>query len=134
MQITNCMHSSRVMKYIGGDHGGGSFKMSYQIGNVDHPNKLDNTVIFSIFNNKDSRANLRIGLERFKTHVSKLSSMKWCDKLFSVYTFDDYEFLCNMYGLTGANGKYPCLWCTISTQEMQVPKVSIQNLPEKRTL
>ena len=39
-----------------------------------------------------------------------------------------------MYGLTGANGKYPCLWCTISTQEMQVPKESLGNLPEKRTL
>ena len=34
---------------IGGDHGGGSFKMGYQVANVNHPNKLDNTIIFSIF-------------------------------------------------------------------------------------
>ena len=53
---------------IGGDHGGGSFKMTYQVANVDNPNKLDNTVIFSIFEAKDSRANLRICLERFKAH------------------------------------------------------------------
>ena len=77
---------------IGGDHGGGSFKMSYQIGNVNHPNKLVNTVIFSVFNNKDSRANLGIGLGRFKTHVSKLASMKWCNKLLRMYMFGDYEF------------------------------------------
>ena len=44
---------------IGGDHGGGSFKMSYQIANVSNPKKLDDAVIFSIFEAKDSRANLR---------------------------------------------------------------------------
>ena len=30
------------------DHGGGSFKMSFQVGNVLNPNKPENTVIFSI--------------------------------------------------------------------------------------
>ena len=61
---------------IGGDHGGGSYKMSYQIANVSNPNKLDNTVIFSIFEAKDSRANLRLCLERFKAHVSKFNMVQ----------------------------------------------------------
>ena len=37
---------------IGGDKGGGSFKMSLQLGNVDHPNSI-NTFVF----------NLNIGLD-----------------------------------------------------------------------
>ena len=31
---------------IGGDHGGGSFKMSFQVDNVENPNRKDNTVVF----------------------------------------------------------------------------------------
>ena len=31
---------------IDGDHGGGSFKMSFQIANVENPNRKDNTVVF----------------------------------------------------------------------------------------
>ena len=31
---------------IDGDHGVGSFKMSFQIANVENPNRKDNTVIF----------------------------------------------------------------------------------------
>ena len=31
---------------IGGDHGGGSFKMSFQVANVGNPNRKDNTVVF----------------------------------------------------------------------------------------
>ena len=44
---------------IGGDMGGGSFKMTYQIANVNNPNKLENTIIFSIFETKDSRAKMK---------------------------------------------------------------------------
>ena len=45
---------------ISGDHGGGSFKMSYQIANVSNPNSKENTVVFSIFEAKDSRVNLKL--------------------------------------------------------------------------
>ena len=38
---------------IGGDHGGDSFKMSLQVTNIDNPNQKDNTVVFSIFEEKD---------------------------------------------------------------------------------
>ena len=49
---------------IGGDHGQGSFKISYEIGNVKVDNKLQNTVI-------DSRVNLHICLDRFKPQIQK---------------------------------------------------------------
>ena len=61
---------------IGGDHGGGSFKLSYQIANVSHPNNTDNTVVFSIFEAKDYRSNIKIGLTRFRTQINALQAMK----------------------------------------------------------
>ena len=37
---------------IGGDHGDVSFKMGYQIANVENPNRPSNTVVFSFFMQK----------------------------------------------------------------------------------
>ena len=62
---------------IGGDHGDGSFKLSYQITNVSHPNSTDNTVVFSIFEAKDYRSNVKIGLTRFQEQINALQTMKW---------------------------------------------------------
>ena len=42
---------------IGGDNGGGSFKMSFQDGNVENPNKPENAVICSITDAKDYKVN-----------------------------------------------------------------------------
>ena len=118
--------SDEIFVKFGGDHGGGSFKSTYQIANVLHPNKVENTVIFSIFTQKDSRANLRICLQRFKAQISKLQSVKWVDgekeKSIRVFMYGDYEYLCSMYGISGASGKYPCIFCLISNQDMQKPK------------
>ena len=61
---------------IGGDHGGGSFKLSYQIANVSHSNSTDNTV-YSIFEAKDHRSNVKIGLTRFREQINALQTMKW---------------------------------------------------------
>ena len=41
--------------------------------------------------------------------------------------FGDYDFLSQMYGLSGASGKHPCLWCTVTSQQMQLP-------PSQRTV
>ena len=54
---------------IGGDHGGGSFKMSYQVANtlaVYNPNSKENTIIFSTFEAKDYRVNLKVGRKKEK--------------------------------------------------------------------
>ena len=55
---------------IGGDHGDDSFKLSYQIANLSHPNSTDNTVVFSIFEAKDYRSNIKIRLTRFNKRSS----------------------------------------------------------------
>jgi hypothetical protein len=46
--------SNEIQIKIGGDHGGNSFKMGYQVANILHPNRKENTTIFSIFEAKDS--------------------------------------------------------------------------------
>ena len=43
------IQNNEIHMKIGGDHGGGSLKMSYQIANVQNSNSTDNTIVFSIF-------------------------------------------------------------------------------------
>ncbi len=120
---------------FGGDHGNDTFKMCYQLTCVEKPNSADNTVIFSIFQGKDNIANLRICLERFKAHIEKLKTVTWENNVFRIFMFGDYAFLCAMFGISGANGVHPCLWCLITKDEMQHPRfIRLANLSEKRTL
>ena len=62
---------------LGGDHGGGSFKACYEVCNTKHPNSKDSTVMFSIFEAKDSRVNVRTGMDVFKQQVDRLQDLKW---------------------------------------------------------
>ena len=109
------------MHPFGGDHGGGSFKTSFQVAHVLHPNQPNNTVVFSIMEAKDLRSNLMLCLERFKAHIDKFSAVTWKEKVFRVFLFGDYKFLCKMFGLSGASGKHPCLWCQVPSDMMNLP-------------
>ena len=60
--------------------------------------------------------------------------MTWQGRKFVVFFFGDYDFLCAMYGLSGAAGKHPCLWCTISSDNMQFPKYIRSKEYEERSL
>ena len=60
--------ASEVHVKIGGDHGGKSFKACYEICNIPRPNSKNNTIIFSLFEAKDYRSNLRAGLAKFQDH------------------------------------------------------------------
>ena len=51
--------------------------MSYQIANTEKPNSKCNTTVFSLFEAKDYRSNLKIGLSRFKDQINRLQSTKW---------------------------------------------------------
>ena len=73
MLLFNENHDNEVHMKIGGDHGGGSFKMSYQIANVVNPN----TIVFSLFEAKDYRINMKTGLSRFAQQIDELQSMMW---------------------------------------------------------
>lgn len=56
--------SEEIWLKIGGDKGGGTFKMAVQI---VHPNSPNNTCVFSIFEAPDSVTNLTVGLRTRST-------------------------------------------------------------------
>ena len=62
---------------IGADHGGKSFKACYQICNTENPNNKDNTIVFSIFEAKDLRSNVRTGLGSFTSQIDAIQETKW---------------------------------------------------------
>ena len=47
--------------------------------------------------------------------------VEWKARTFRIFLFGDYEFLCALYGLSGAAGKHPCLWYTISSDMLVIP-------------
>jgi hypothetical protein len=62
---------------LGGDKGGGTLKMAFQIVNVLHPNATNNTCVFCIFEGPDSVTNLTVMAHRFQQQVNALESMQW---------------------------------------------------------
>ncbi len=62
---------------IGGDKGGGSFKMNFQVVNVHHPNSPNNTCAFCVFEAPDTPANLLIALQRYREQVNQLQTKLW---------------------------------------------------------
>ena len=62
---------------LGGDKGGKSFKMSFQIVNTENPNSPNNTCVFSIFEASDSVTNLKVVADRFGEEIGKLEEHTW---------------------------------------------------------
>ena len=62
---------------LGGDHGQGTMKFECQVANVAKPNSTKNTVVFAIFEAKDTRNNLRTILMRYKEQLEELKKSKW---------------------------------------------------------
>ena len=69
--------NEEVWVKMGGDKGGGSFKMSLQLANVLHPNSIHNTFVFSSFEASDTVTNLHVGLDSYKGQIESLMGMKW---------------------------------------------------------
>ena len=67
----------KVYVKVGGDHGKGNMKFEFQIGNVLKPNSSKKTVVFTIFEAKDTWNNLRTITSRYKEQLEDLRSTKW---------------------------------------------------------
>ncbi|XP_035700061.1 uncharacterized protein LOC118432548 [Branchiostoma floridae] len=123
---------------LGGDHGGESFKMIFQVLNRDHPNSKDNTNVFCIFNAKDSRENLTLALQRYTEEIRDLQVSKWTsdgkEYKLKILATGDYAFLCTWYGLSGACGFHPCLWCYITLHQIPEDRENRPLRIPKRTL
>lgn len=66
---------SEIWVKLGGDKGGDSFKMTFQIVNVPCPREYLH--IFAAFEAGDSAANLQIALQHFTTQVNDLQGYIW---------------------------------------------------------
>ena len=119
-----------VQVKIGGDHGGNSFKMSFQIANVKNPNSKENTIVFCMFEAKDYRSNLEVALNMFREQIDHLQSLLWKNRRIEIFMFGDYQFQCIVYGITGANGRHCCLYCVATKEQIQ----SNSTIVEMRTL
>ena len=109
---------------IGGDKGGSILKAAFQLCNAPRANSVQNTCVFSVFEARDSPSNLHIALDRYHNQIGELQSTEWryeslalwlivldtiskCfyrGKKIGVFMYGDYEFLCRMYGTSGAQG------------------------------
>ena len=119
---------------IGGDHGGGSFKMSFQLANAPNPNSVKNTVVFLAAGAKDTYSNLSTLLQPFVQEIEVLSTSVHELRRVHVTLFGDYELQTTLYGLSGSSGVHPCLHCTITKADMQKEAGSRSKTAEKRTL
>ena len=73
----NAIPENEIHIKLGGDAGGGSFKMAFQITNLDRPNSKTNTIVFTMFQAKDSWANLKTALRHYKSQVKILQEASW---------------------------------------------------------
>jgi hypothetical protein len=62
---------------IGGDAGGGTFKMNFQIVNIQSPNSPQNTCVFAIFEAKDTTTNMHVAVDRFQGDIDALNGTQW---------------------------------------------------------
>jgi hypothetical protein len=68
--------------------------------------------------------------------VQSLKNLVWEEKRVTVFLFGDFAFLSGNFGLSGAAGTHPCLWCLAVNKEnqgIQLPP-DTNNLPKLRTL
>eukprot|EP00731_Ephydatia_muelleri_P032533 Em0024g77a len=97
--------ASEIWLKLGGDKGGSSFKMNFQIVNVAAPNSVHNTCVFCCFEADDTVTNLRIALDRYKDQVAHLQGMQWRQYTIKLFMCGDYEFITRMYGLSRASAR-----------------------------
>ena len=106
---------------VGGDHGKGSMKVMAQVVNVEKPNSTDNTSLITMVECKDTPDNLRRILSQYRKELEEMQGMMWRDKKVHLFFFGDYDFLTKVYGLSGAAGIHPCLFCTATKDQIEFP-------------
>ena len=85
---------SEVWVKLGGDKGGNTFKMNFQIVNVPAPNAVQNTYVFCCFAADDSVTNLHSALDRFRDQVKQLQGMKWRQVMISIQVQSKFMHTC----------------------------------------
>lgn len=73
----DCIPDNEIWVKIGGDHGGGSFKLSFQLRNAPLVNSVHNVHPICCFEAGDSKTNLEVALGRYRSQVQEISSLSW---------------------------------------------------------
>ncbi|GFO10254.1 amine oxidase [Plakobranchus ocellatus] len=110
---------------VGDDHGKDSFKIALSICNVSKPNSKHNTHLIAMAKVQDTTRNIQTVMEDLKSQIDVLNILKWCNKTMKVFVFGDYWFLCKLCDISGPSGLYPCLWCHVSREGMQLGEVHV---------
>ncbi|GFN96998.1 amine oxidase [Plakobranchus ocellatus] len=100
---------NEVWVKVGGDHGQGSLKFSLAVVNTKNPNSKDNNILIGMANIKDSRENIEIFFEPVRKQLGDVANLVWDGKTIKLFLFGDYDFLCKIYGISGANGRISSL-------------------------
>ena len=69
--------SKEIWVKLGGDKGGKTMKLSFQLCNCVHPNSPTNTCVFACFEASDTRCNLHLAMDRYKEQVNDLAGQTW---------------------------------------------------------
>ena len=127
----------KIIVKVGGDKGRGSMKLCMQICNMHASNSPDNTLIIGAFEASDTYANLAIALDGIAQQLDELDGVYWDDgyyrKQIHVIGSGDYDFLAKILGIAGASGTYPCIYCKIHRNDMQLPPTE-RRPTEKRSI
>ena len=78
---------------IGGDKGGVSFKVAFQVANLPCPNSTQHTVIFFLFEAPDTYPNVHTALAIYKEEVATL--LQPSQRRYSDHTFNTFKWTCN---------------------------------------
>ena len=54
--------------------------------------------------------------------IEALQSLSWNGKAIKVFLKGDYDFMCKVFGLSGPQGTFPCLWCQMPRKAMHATK------------
>ncbi|XP_070178247.1 uncharacterized protein [Littorina saxatilis] len=119
---------------IGGDYGGGSFKLMLQVANTTEANSRRNTFLITLVNCKDCFVNLQSILAPYQQQISNLEEITWRGKHLRVFLFGDYEFQTKVYGLSGAQAVHPCLWCKATKTQIQRAPTEQPEVPQRTLL
>ena len=110
---------NEVWVKVGGDHGQGSLKFNLAIVNTKNPNSMDNNILIGMACVKDSRENMEMFFYSIRKQLADVEKLVWDGKQMKLFLFGDYDFLCKIYGISGACGNYPCLWCLTKKSDIQ---------------
>jgi hypothetical protein len=113
------MFQGDILLKLGGDKGGKSTKLCYQIANVVNCNSAEQTQMLSFFEATDSDNNLWDMFSCYTTQFAHLETAQGGMKNVRKFLVGDYKFLCSVFGHMGAGSKFPCLFCLVPLEHLR---------------